>query len=112
MLAGAGTKVELVPATDYTKEWLRRYVKSEFPLREPRDVRLAKFVRRMTADEKGNFEFTGLPAGEYILTCVIHSHSEGLISSDDSPDQRTPGGIAFAVVNVVGNEVGKVVLSN
>ena len=100
---GAGEKVELIPATAYTKE--RFQLASLNTAMEARDPRLAKYVRTTLADAQGNFEFKNIPPGEYHLACVIQwQYNTGYGNA------RT-GGQAVTSVTVTGDETKKVVLT-
>lgn len=60
-------RVELVPATPYTREWFERTIGRGEKL-EPEDPRLESYRRQATTDGRGRFRFTGLPPGEYYVT--------------------------------------------
>lgn len=66
----AGNPIVLNPITTYSTEWFNVLVKQNIPMSTP-DQRAFKYVRTVTADGMGNFEFTGLPAGEYYVVTSI-----------------------------------------
>ena len=98
----AGNKVELIPETPYTRE---RFQLPSGTRVQDRDARLANFVRETIADAQGNFEFKNVPAGDYILSCVI------LWSYGTGMGTATTGGQALSFVSVAGDEVKRVVLT-
>lgn len=97
---GAGCTIDLMPATRHTISRFDLAINSAFLA--PRDPRLQKHVRSTIGDAQGNFSFSGLPAGEYILSCNIH----WLITANESS-----GGQALARVKVKDGETVKVVLT-
>ena len=97
---GAGCTVELIPATPHTVE---RFTVSRRV--GPRDPRLAKYVRTTVADAQGSFEFNNIPAGDYILSCVIKWQFH-----NGSYAQRT-GGQAIAKTTVNQRQTVKVILT-
>lgn len=103
---GAGNQVELIPATSYTSERFQLAARLPTNTRwEPRDPRLAKYIRTTTADAQGNFEFRNIPPGAYILACVIswqYADRYGL---------STTGGQAFGFVSVSSGETKRVVVT-
>lgn len=66
----AGNTIVLNPVTTYSTEWFTVNTKQNIPI-SPADQRAFKYVRTVTADGMGNFEFTGLPAGEYYVATGI-----------------------------------------
>lgn len=102
---GAGDKVELIPAAPYTRERFEFVTQSAYTHIEPRDPRLAKYVRSTIADAQGNFEFRNIPAGEYFIACLIEwRYAVGSSSA-------ITGGQAIAFVSVANDEVKKVVVT-
>jgi hypothetical protein len=100
---GAGSTVELIPSTPYTYE---RFAPQNTNVNfGPRDFRLAKHIRTALGDAQGNFEFTGIPAGDYILACSIEwQYASGSYAS-------TTGGQVVTRVSVKAGETKKVVLT-
>jgi len=101
---GAGNEVELVPLIPYTQERLQRATINGEDI-APRDPRLAQYIRKTIADVQGNFEFTGIPAGEYIIYCLIQWEYGTQYGT------ATTGGDAFAIIKVSPNERVKVVVT-
>ncbi len=103
---GAGNMVELIPVTPYTKERFQIAAQLELNVpRDARDSRLAKYIHTTIADAQGSFEFRNIPAGEYVLSCVIqwqYGSELGVV---------TTGGQAIAFVSVADDETKKVVLT-
>lgn len=66
----AGNMVALNPVTTYSTEWFNVWAKQSRVMSEP-DQRALKYARTTTADGMGNFEFSGLPAGEYYVVTGI-----------------------------------------
>lgn len=102
---GAGNTVELVPLTPYTRERLNRATLGGQHL-EPRDPRLAQYVRTTVADGNGNFEFRNVPAGDYVALCLI---TWEYVASAYS--RATTGGQAYGIVKVGPGETVKVVVT-
>jgi hypothetical protein len=67
---GAGSWVQLIPSTAYTRELLR-YLVDDVRV-ENTDGRWSSHVRSVQADGSGNFEFKDIPAGSYLLRCQIY----------------------------------------
>jgi len=102
---GAGNEVELVPLVPYIEERLQVGTIRGVPL-PPRDSRVDAFSRKTIADAQGNFEFTGLPAGRYVLYCAIVWE----VPFGSYTTQQT-GGTAYAVVTVKEGETAKVIVT-
>lgn len=66
----AGNPVYLNPVTSYSTEWFELNIKQGIMLTPP-DPRNEKYRRTTTADGSGNFEFEGLPAGDYYVASGI-----------------------------------------
>ena len=66
---GAGDTVMLVPVTSYSTELWRLALTGKTPSQY--DVRYANYIKKVTADGMGNFEFNEIPAGEYYMECPI-----------------------------------------
>lgn len=77
----AGLNVYLVPLTPYTAERANIMAAENDPA--PPDPRLARYVRTDLADNGGAFEFTGLPAGSYVVYCEISWWRRHLGASGD-----------------------------
>jgi len=75
----AGLPVVLQPATAYGEEWYARAVLGGEELDAP-DPRLTPFLRTVTSGADGSFRFTGVPAGDWILTCRVTWRTAGLES--------------------------------
>jgi len=105
-VSGAGSVVQLTPATPYTKE--RFAIARSGSAAEPPDPRLAQYVWTTVGDNQGNFVFRGVPPGEYLLSCSIRTFvSSGYQVSMTPRTEET-----FATVTVAGGESAKVVLTN
>lgn len=66
----AGEMVKLIPANSYTAEWYQKQFlggKKLEPEAPEVTTLIASYERSTMADGTGNFEFTGLPAGEYYV---------------------------------------------
>jgi hypothetical protein len=89
-----GGSVTLVPATEYTKDWFRKYVLEDgqgycgpdeidhervkdeclnrvFASSLPPDKRINPYLRLARANPTGHFWFSKLPAGKYFIVAVI-----------------------------------------
>ena len=101
---GAGCEVQMAPVTSYTTEFFERSMLS-YELLETQDPRYAAYRRTTIADGNGNFEFLGVPAGSYYLTCVIeweYVTEHGLTKT---------GGTALGKTTVAVGETAKVILT-
>lgn len=68
---GGGSEVTLEPLTSYSEQWYEVcYLQGE-KIEEP-DPRYRRYVRRTEADGKGNFSFSDVGAGEYLLTAPLY----------------------------------------
>ncbi|MFO7606714.1 MAG: hypothetical protein R6W72_10480 [Desulfurivibrionaceae bacterium] len=68
---GDGSEVTLEPLTSYSEQWYEvSYLRGK-KIQEP-DSRYSKYVMRTEADEKGNFSFRNVGAGEYLLTAPVN----------------------------------------
>ena len=69
----AGEIVGLLPGTAYLKEVRALRDKGIEPIGQTREVaaEIEKAIRKTVADGQGNFEFTDLPAGNYLLEVNI-----------------------------------------
>jgi hypothetical protein len=68
---GAGSEVSLEPVTSYSEQWYEICCLRNKTIREP-DPRYGQYVKRVRADEEGNFSFEGIAAGEYLLCAPLH----------------------------------------
>lgn len=101
---GAGNKVKLFPATDYTNEIRNRGFEGGENI-GPFDPRLEAHVKSTLADASGNFEFKKLRPGTYHIACMITWEVPG-------GGGLTPtGGIAHATATVAEGETVKVVVT-
>jgi hypothetical protein len=66
----AGNRVWLYPVTAMTTEWYETALKRGIPMEEA-DGRMMQHHRMTIADGQGNFEFTGLPAGQYYVVTQV-----------------------------------------
>jgi hypothetical protein len=104
---GAGNKVTLSPATAFNKE-VRMMRDQGIEPSNYTDAEIAQFkdtIRNTIADAQGNFEFSGLPAGEYLLEVVIRWEVPGQYGLD------TTGGIVHKNVTIKDGESVKVMLT-
>lgn len=84
MATCAGGQVVLIPATQYAKERMHRVFNGKEVLFHPRvgaknDIRFepddpayARLMKVVTCDKEGNFEFTALADGEFIVGATIN----------------------------------------
>lgn len=87
---GAGSTVYLYPVTSMTTEWYDKFLVQGKSLKAG-DDRMMKYSRQIVADGTGNFEFEGLPAGDYYLVCNIF--------------WGVPTGLTFAPIGETGGAV-------
>jgi len=66
----AGNRVWLYPVTSMTTEWYRTSFEQGKPM-QAGDQRMMQHSKMVLADGSGNFEFAGLPAGNYYLVSQI-----------------------------------------
>lgn len=71
IVPAAGSEVVLVPDTSYTRELWEPARSGRYSGVANFDPRYFKYRRAMIADHHGNFRFTGLPAGTYIVQTHI-----------------------------------------
>lgn len=66
----AGRSITLMPDTPYNYEWFVQSIvlNSKYENHNPR---ANQYSRRAVADAQGNFTFTGIPAGQYIVYTKI-----------------------------------------
>lgn len=64
-----GLKVYLVPLNAYTDERAKIALRGSEPA--PADPGLGKYLRMQVADISGLYEFSGLPAGDYLIYCRV-----------------------------------------
>ena len=65
----AGVRICLVPLTAYTEERAKIMESGKEP--SPEDPRLTKYIKTTVGDWGGDYQFEGLPAGNYLLYCKI-----------------------------------------
>jgi hypothetical protein len=65
---GAGKKIVLMPDNSYTEEFLQVADSNKQPVSDPR---FRAYIKITVADADGNYEFDGLPPGDYILLTEI-----------------------------------------
>lgn len=65
---GAGKKLVLMPDNPYTEEFLQVGDSNKKPISDPR---FGTYIKVAVADADGNFEFDGLPSGDYVLLTEI-----------------------------------------
>jgi hypothetical protein len=104
----SGNDVTLDPATPYAMEW---YMKSGTSLRrftnEPKDQAFRAARKKTIADDAGKFQFTGLPAGRYIIRTTITWQTPR-----DSYRMMTQGGVASTVIELTEGEQKTVILKH
>jgi hypothetical protein len=66
----AGNTVWLYPVTSMTTEWYQTSIKGGKPMKAG-DQRMMQHSRSTVADGNGNFEFSGLPAGDYYVVTQV-----------------------------------------
>jgi hypothetical protein len=93
---GAGCQVVLSPASESIRNFYQDRKKANYgpgratpPITFPTEV--ASYIKRTTADEKGNFVFNDLPMGDYMLFCEISWLDE---------NQRVQNGIAWNSISI------------
>jgi hypothetical protein len=67
---GADSEVTLEPVCSYSEHWYEVAYLGNRSLGKP-DPRYEKYVRRTTADAAGQFSFTGVAPGAYLLTAPL-----------------------------------------
>jgi len=65
---GAGKKIVLMPDNPYTEEFLQAGDSNKQPVV---DRRFGTYIKVTVADADGNYEFDGLPSGDYVLLTEI-----------------------------------------
>lgn len=77
----AGSQVMLFPATPYFREVLLIMRSGDTPIINRQFPEMAVLDRRSQCDAQGNFVFTGLPAGRYIVLTqvqwMVGYHAQG-----------------------------------
>lgn len=103
----AGNTVWLYPVTSMTTEWYQTAIKGGKPMKAG-DQRMMQHSRSTVADGSGNFEFGGLPAGDfYVVTQVTWGVPTGM---QFFPIQQT-GSALHARVHVSDGESKRVILT-
>ena len=64
------TTVFINPKTSYSDEWWTKHWNGSFGITKP-DEQALKYNKKTTADDKGNFSFTNLPAGSYYIGAEV-----------------------------------------
>lgn len=101
---GAGNEVRLIPVTPYTQEDFDGGIVRGEPL-TPVDSRVFQYIRKAIVGGQGDFEFKDLPAGDYIVTCIITWEVPGRYG-------LTPtGAVAYATVSVKSGETAKAIVT-
>ena len=104
----SGNDVTLDPATPFAMDW---YMKTGTSLRRftnaPKDPAFRAARKTTIADGAGKFQFTGLPAGRYILRTTITWQTPR-----DSYRMMTQGGVASAVIDLAEGEQKTVILKH
>lgn len=77
LVVAAGSEVVVVPDTSYTRELWRPARSGRYTGVANFDPRYFKYRRAVIADANGNFRFTGLPAGDYIVQANVYLPEEG-----------------------------------
>jgi len=96
----AGLKVELYPATPYFVERYEHWGKMN--IEPPMPAQAKQVMREVVCDATGNFEFNGLPPGEYVLYCYI----QWLVSAS-----QYSGGVVKGKVTVGEGQSVKILLT-
>lgn len=103
----AGNTVWLYPVTSMTTEWYQTAIKGGKPMKTG-DQRMMQHSRSTVADGSGNFEFSGLPAGDYyVVTQVTWGVPTGM---QFFPIEQT-GSALHAKVHVSDGESKRVILT-
>jgi hypothetical protein len=68
---GSGSHVKLLPVNTYTTEIITRKYVHGVQL-APADPRIQAYVKKVTADNNGNFSFTGVTPGDYYVATRVH----------------------------------------
>ena len=104
----SGNDVTLDPATPFAMDW---YMKSGTSLRRfgnaPKDQAFRAARKTMVADDAGKFQFTGLPAGRYIIRTTITWQTPR-----DSYRMMTQGGVASVVIDLEDGEHKTVIIKH
>ncbi len=69
VVTAAGNPVILFPDQSYTRELARRMASGQYQAGD--EAPLGQYARSTTADASGNFRFTGLAAGDYIVLTEV-----------------------------------------
>jgi len=102
---GAGQTVTLIPATDFMKEVRALRDKGYQVPAMTKEVAdsINQYCRKTVADAQGNFEFTGVPAGEYLIEVNI----TWLVTA-----YRSTGGLVSKLITVKDGEKQKILLTH
>lgn len=104
---GAGNTVELIPNVGYFAD--RFYLVSHGGNAGPRDQRLTPYIRSAIADADGNFEFSNLPAGRYVVLCQIEWEYPNMLGG--VAYMAKTGGQAVAEATISDGESKRVVVT-
>jgi len=77
IVPAAGSEVVLVPDTSYTRELWEPARSGRYSGVANFDPRYFKYRRSIIADHHGNFRFTKLPAGSYIVQTQVPAYDGG-----------------------------------
>lgn len=77
IVPAAGSEVVLVPDTAYTRELWEPARSGRYSGVANFDPRYFKYRRSIIADQQGNFRFTKLPAGSYIVQTQVPAYDGG-----------------------------------
>ncbi len=94
----AGEKVFLVPDTPYFREWLKHVSSGESII--GLDPAMNDYMRESIGDAGGNFEFTAVPPGAYVVATNIEWEVPGYCGPSYYCSPQRTGGIAAAQVIV------------
>ena len=72
---GKKTKLWLNPVTSYSRQWYEESYLGGYKLSKT-DKRLYNYLKFTYSDNAGNFNFFGVPAGDYYLTGTISCSDE------------------------------------
>ena len=83
LFTGAGAKLQLVPVTAYSTEYMGYLFGSSKAYYTPTHVdkvhpQFRRYQRRTKADENGRYTFSGVPAGEYFVYAQLVENRTGV----------------------------------
>jgi hypothetical protein len=103
----AGNTVWLYPVTSMSTEWYQTAIKGGKPMKAG-DQRMMQHSRSTVADGSGNFEFSGLPAGNYYVVTQV---TWGVPTGMQFFPVETTGSALHAKVHVSDGESKRVILT-